>query len=71
MDDYFDTKASLSEATALSNALETVGATEYMWNTEDAAEYYAKVKYTPTGELVIVENFQGLTKADKIKTRLA
>ncbi len=73
VDDDFDTKASLSEATALSKALQAVGATDYMWNTEDAAEYYAKVKgkYAPIGELVIVENFQGLTKADKIKPRLA
>lgn len=73
VDDDFDTKEALSESTALSNALQAVGATEYMWNTEDAPEYYSKVKgkYAPTGELVIIENFQGLTKADKIKSRLA
>lgn len=71
--DDFDTKASISEALALSNAVSAVGASEYMWQTEDAAEYYSKVKskYLPKGELVIVENFQGLTKADKIKPRLA
>lgn len=73
VDDDFDTKAAISESSALANALKSVGATEYMWQTEDAAEYYGKVKgkYAPAGELVIIENFQGLTKADKIKPRLA
>jgi len=73
VNDDFDTKPLLSEATALANALASVGASEYMWNTEDAADYYSKVKgkYAPEGELVIIENFQGLTKADKINARLA
>jgi bacillolysin len=73
VDDDFDTKATLSEATALSNALKAIGAAEYMWNTDDAAEYYSKVKgkYAPSGELVIIEDFQGQTKAAKIKSRLA
>jgi len=73
VDDDFDIKAILSDATALSNALKAVGASEYMWNTEDATEYYSKIKgkYAPGGQLVLIENFQGLTKADKLKSRLA
>ncbi len=73
IDDDFDTKAVVPESIALAYAVKSVGAKEYMWQTEDAAEYYSKVKgkLQPAGELVIIENFQGLTKADKIKPRLA
>lgn len=73
IDDAFDTKALISEAIALSAAIKAVGAADYMWQTEDAADYYSKVKgrYSPVGELVIVENFQGNTKAAKTQARLA
>lgn len=54
----FSTKASVSEALALETAKQTVGGTEWMWETEDAASYYGKVKgkYAPAGELVIIKN---------------
>lgn len=73
LDEDFDVKATVPESFALAFAVKAVGAKEYMWQTEDAAEYYSKVKgkYQPAGQLVIIENFQGLTKADKIKPRLA
>ena len=49
IDDNFNIKPSLSEQNALASAVSSVGAKEYMWETEDAAEYYAKAKgkYTP------------------------
>jgi bacillolysin len=73
VDDNFDVRASLSESSALSAALNKVNASEYMWNTEDAADYYKKVKgkYQPQGELVLIENFQGNTQAEKNQIRLA
>jgi bacillolysin len=54
VDDNFDVRASLSESSALSAALNKVNASEYMWNTEDAADYYKKVKgkYQPQGEIL-------------------
>lgn len=54
----FSTKASISESSALETAKSTVGGTEWMWDTEDAASYYGKVKgkYAPAGELVIIKN---------------
>ncbi len=73
IEDGFSVKPVLTEALALKAALTAVNAKEYMWQTEDAAEYYAKVKgkYSPTGVLVIIENFQGNSKAEKIQSRLA
>jgi bacillolysin len=73
IDDVFSVKPALTETLALNAALESIGADEYMWQTEDAADYYSKVKgkYLPTGELVIVENFQGNTKIEKTQPKLA
>lgn len=73
VDDTFDVRASLSESAALSAAIGTVNAGEYMWDTEDAADYYKKVKgkYAPQGELVLIENFQGNTQEEKNQMRLA
>ncbi len=73
IEDVFSIKAGISEATALSFAISNIGASEYMWQTEDASDYYGKVKgkYMPSGELVIIENFQGNTKLEKTQTRLA
>jgi bacillolysin len=73
VDDNFDIRASLSESTALLAALNTVNAAEYMWDTEDAADYYKKVKgkFQPEGELVLIENFQGNTPDEKNQIRLA
>jgi bacillolysin len=73
MDDSFDIRASLSESSALTAALNTVNANEYMWETEDAHDYYKKVKgkYLPDGELVLIENFQGNTPEEKNQMRLA
>ncbi len=73
IDDNFNIKPSLSEQNALASAVSSVGATEYMWETEDAADYYAKVKgkYAPQGELVIVENFKASNNASKIIPHLA
>lgn len=54
----FSTKASISESSALETAKKAVGGTEWMWETEDAASYYGKVKgkFAPAGELVIIKN---------------
>lgn len=73
VDDNFDIRASLSESSALNAALNVVNASEYMWDTEDAAEYYKNVKgkHAPQGELVLIENFQGNTQAEKNQIRLA
>lgn len=69
----FSVKPILSVDFALNNALKAVGAKEYMWQTEDASDYYGKVKgkYMPDGELVIIENFQGNSKLEKTQARLA
>ncbi len=73
IDDNFNTKANLSEQNALDIALSSVSAKEYMWNTEDAADYYGKVKgkFAPTGELVIIEDFNANSKNEKITPHLA
>ena len=73
VNDNFDIRASLTEASALAVALNTVNAIEYMWNTEDASDYYKKVKgkFAPQGELVLIENFQGNTQEEKNQMRLA
>ncbi len=73
VNDNFDIRASLTEASALAAALNTVNAIEYMWNTEDASDSYKKVKgkFAPQGELVLIENFQGNTQEEKNQMRLA
>lgn len=73
IDDTFDVRASLPEHMALQAALATVNAQEYMWQTEDAADYYQKVKgkYQPEGELVLIENFAGNSLEEKNQMRLA
>lgn len=73
IDGNFSVKPAFSEETALNMALKAVNANEYMWQTEDAADYYGKVKgkYMPKGELVLIENFQGSSKVEKTQIRLA
>lgn len=73
MDDNFNAKANLTEQNALSVALSSISAKEYMWDTDDAADYYSKVKgkYAPVGELVIIEDFKANTKNEKVVPHLA
>jgi bacillolysin len=73
MDENFNAKANLSEQNALNIALASVSAKEYMWDTDDAADYYGKVKgkYGPAGELVIIEDFKANAKNEKIVPHLA
>jgi bacillolysin len=73
IDDNFDVRPILSKDNALTAALATVNANEYMWNTEDAADYYKKTKgqFQPEGELVLIENFAGNSQEEKNQVRLA
>ncbi len=73
MDENFNAKANLSEENALDIALASVSAKEYMWQTDDADDYYGKVKgkYAPAGELVIIEDFKATSKSEKVIPHLA
>ncbi len=59
----FDTTPTLSEADALTSALNFIDADEYMWDTEDNEKWAMKSEnkesFYPTGELVIVDNYRG------------
>ncbi|MBB6463435.1 M4 family metallopeptidase [Flammeovirga kamogawensis] len=70
-------KASISEEEALSIALKNVGASKYMWQRADQKEIALKMSdgksatFYPSGELVIVPNFESKDRKTLMKPVLA
>ena len=73
VDEKFNITPKLSEQSALDYAIKSVNAKEYLWETEDAPDYYtiSNGQYTPKGELVIVEDFNASNENEKIVPHLA